>query len=94
MLNAVIGAYQEWKAEQSSHALKKLLQIRASVHRDGEVRDVSAEAVVPGDVVWLESGNRVPADIRLLSAHGLESDESLLTGESLPVLKDPSLDGG
>ena len=60
VLNAVIGTYQEWKAEQSSHALKKLLQIRASVHRDGQVRDVKAEEVVPGDVVWLESGNRVP----------------------------------
>lgn len=88
VLNAVIGAYQEWKAEQSSHALKKLLRIRASVHRGGEVREVKAEQVVPGDVVWLESGNRVPADIRLLSTHGLEVDESLLTGESLPVLKD------
>jgi magnesium-transporting ATPase (P-type) len=93
-LNAMIGAYQEWKAEQSSHALRKLLQIRASVHRDGEVREVSAEEVVPGDIVWLESGNRVPADIRLLSAHGLESDESLLTGESSPVLKDPAWRGG
>lgn len=90
VLNAVIGAYQEWKAEQSSHALRKLLKIRASVFRDGDVREVSAEEVVPGDVVWLESGNRVPADIRLVSAHGLESDESLLTGESLPVLKDPA----
>ncbi len=93
VLNAVIGAYQEWKAEQSSHALRKLLQIRASVHRDGDVREVSAEEVVPGDVVWLESGNRVPADIRLMSAHGLESDESLLTGESMPVLKDPAWNG-
>lgn len=93
VLNAVIGAYQEWKAEQSSHALRKLLQIRASVYRDGDVREINAEDVVPGDVVWLESGNRVPADIRLLSAHGLESDESLLTGESLPVLKDPSWSG-
>ncbi len=90
VLNAVIGAYQEWKAEQSTHALRKLLQIRASVVRDGEVREITAENVVPGDVVWLESGNRVPADIRLVSAHGLESDESLLTGESLPVLKDPA----
>ncbi|MCM2369846.1 cation-translocating P-type ATPase [Aporhodopirellula aestuarii] len=93
VLNAVIGSYQEWRAEQSSHALKKLLQIRASVHRDGEVREVPAEEVVPGDVVWLESGNRVPADIRLLTAHGLESDESLLTGESLPVSKDANWQG-
>ncbi len=93
VLNALIGAYQEWKAEQSSHALRKLLQIRASVQRDGDVRELNAEEVVPGDVVWLESGNRVPADIRMLSAHGLEADESLLTGESSPVLKDPSWSG-
>ncbi|WP_182865356.1 cation-translocating P-type ATPase [Rhodopirellula sp. JC639] len=94
VLNAVIGSFQEWKAEQSSQALKKLLQIRASVHRDGDVREVPAEEVVPGDIVWMESGNRVPADIRLVSAHGLESDESLLTGESLPVAKDPDWIGG
>ncbi|MDP1798922.1 MAG: HAD-IC family P-type ATPase, partial [Planctomycetaceae bacterium] len=88
MLNAIIGAYQEWQAEQSSHALKKLLRMHAQVERDGEVREVKAEEVVPGDVLWLESGNRVPADIRLLSAQGLEVDESLLTGESLTVRKD------
>ncbi|MBI4463360.1 MAG: HAD-IC family P-type ATPase, partial [Acidobacteria bacterium] len=87
ILNAIIGAYQEWKAEQSTHSLRKLLQIRAAVQRDGEVYEVDAEGVVPGDVVWLESGNRVPADVRLLMAHGLEVDESFLTGESLPVLK-------
>lgn len=88
MLNAIIGAYQEWQAEQSSHALKKLLRMHAQVERDGEVREVRADEVVPGDVLWLESGNRVPADIRLLSAQGLEVDESLLTGESLAVRKD------
>jgi len=87
ILNAVIGAYQEWQAEQSSHALKKLLRMHAQVERDGEVREIKAEEVVPGDVLWLESGNRVPADIRLLSAQGLEVDESLLTGESLAVRK-------
>ncbi len=93
VINAVIGAWQEWKAEQSSQALRKLLQIRASVERDGEIRELPAEDVVPGDIVWLESGYRVPADVRLLSAHGLEIDESLLTGESLPVLKDPTWQG-
>lgn len=87
-INALIGGYQEWRAEQSSRALQKLLHVRASVMRDGEVRELDAEAVVPGDVVWLESGNRVPADLRLLTTHGLEVDESLLTGESLAVLKD------
>lgn len=93
VLNAIIGSWQEWKAEKSSHALRRLLQIRAAVLRDGEVREINAEQVVPGDVVWLESGNRVPADMRLLSAHGLEIDESLLTGESLPVHKDPTWTG-
>ncbi|HUG17572.1 MAG TPA: HAD-IC family P-type ATPase [Planctomycetaceae bacterium] len=93
VINAVIGSYQEWKAEQSTHALRKLLQIRAAVQRDGEVHDIPAENLVPGDIVWLESGNRVPADLRLLTAHGFEVDESLLTGESIPVTKDPAWSG-
>jgi len=88
MLNAVIGTYQEYQAEQSSQALKKLLRMLAQAERDGVVREIIAEEVVPGDVLWLESGNRVPADIRLLSSQGLEVDESLLTGESLAVGKD------
>lgn len=83
-LNAIIGTYQEWQAEQSSQALRKLLRTQASVERDGEIREIPAEDVVPGDIVWLESGNRVPADLRLMSSQGLEIDESLLTGESLP----------
>ena len=88
LLNAIIGSWQEWQAEKSSYALRKLLRMHAQVERDGEVREVKAEELVPGDIVWLESGNRVPADIRLLSAQGLEADESLLTGESLAVRKD------
>lgn len=93
VLNAMIGGYQEWRAEKSTQALQKLLQIRAAVLRDGEVCEIDAEHVVPGDRVWLESGNRVPADLRLVSSHGLEIDESLLTGESLAVSKDPSWTG-
>ena len=93
VINAAIGSYQEWKAERSSDALKKLLKIQAAVSRGNDVRDLTAEDLVPGDVVWLESGNRVPADLRLLSAHGLEIDESLLTGESLPSTKDPAAIG-
>ncbi|MFM7845705.1 MAG: cation-translocating P-type ATPase, partial [Planctomycetota bacterium] len=88
LLNAAIGAYQEWHAERSSLALKKLLRTRAQVVRDGEVREIPSAEIVPGDIVCLESGNRLPADLRLLSAQGLEVDESLLTGESLPVRKD------
>lgn len=93
VLNAMIGGYQEWRAEKSSRALQKFLKIRASVVRDGDMREVDAEQVVPGDLVWLESGNRVPADLRLVSTHGLDVDESLLTGESLAVSKDPSWTG-
>ncbi|MCI0461226.1 MAG: HAD-IC family P-type ATPase [Gemmataceae bacterium] len=93
VINAAIGGYQEWRAEQSTRALQQLLQTRAAVLREGEVREINAEAVVPGDIVWLESGNRVPADIRLLSAQGLEVDESLLTGESLGVIKDAAWRG-
>ncbi len=89
LVNSLIGGWQEWKAERSSRALQQLLKIRATVVRDGDVREIAAEHVAPGDVVWLESGNRVPADLRLLSAHGLEVDESLLTGESLAVDKRP-----
>jgi magnesium-transporting ATPase (P-type) len=93
LLNAVIGAYQEWQAEQSSQALRKLLRIHAQVERDGEIREVAADEIVPGDILWLESGNRVPADVRLLSTQGLEVDESLLTGESLAVTKDAAWTG-
>ncbi|MEX1232214.1 MAG: HAD-IC family P-type ATPase [Planctomycetaceae bacterium] len=87
-INAVIGAYQESQAERSSYALRKLMRMQAQVERDGEVREIMADEVVPGDVVWLESGNRVAADIRLLSTLGVEIDESLLTGESMAVTKD------
>ncbi len=87
-INAVIGTVQEARAERASQALQQLLRIRAAVRRSHRVLDVDAEMLVPGDVVYLESGNRVPADIRLIAAHGLEVDESLLTGESLPVVKD------
>lgn len=93
LLNALIGGYQEWRAEQSSRALQKLLHIHAAVLRDGEVLEIDAEEVVPGDVIWLEAGNRVPADARLLTTSGLEMDESLLTGESLAIFKDPSWQG-
>lgn len=92
-LNALIGGYQEWKAERSTRALRKLLQIRASVIRNGNVQEIDAEQLVPGDIVLMESGNRVPADIRLLTSQGLEVDESFLTGESLPVTKDPAWTG-
>jgi magnesium-transporting ATPase (P-type) len=87
-LNSVVGGWQEWRAERQSQGLQRLLRIRATVIRDDESLDIDAAEVVPGDVVALESGQRVAADMRLLDAHGLELEEGLLTGESLPVLKD------
>lgn len=88
MLNTLIGGWQEWRAEQESHSLQKLLQISATVIRDGVACNINARQIVLGDLLSLESGQRVPADIRLIDAHGLEVDEALLTGESTPVLKE------
>lgn len=89
LVNAIIGSIQEWRAEQASRALHKLIITRCTATRNGESIELPALELVPGDIVWLESGNRVPADMRLIAAHGLEADESLLTGESLAVSKDP-----
>ncbi len=93
LVNAMIGGYQEWRAEQSSRALQKMLHVRATVIRDDSTREVDSEEVVPGDIVLLESGNRVPADVRLLSAQSLYVDESFLTGESAAVAKSSDWSG-
>ncbi|MDZ7779127.1 MAG: HAD-IC family P-type ATPase [Gemmatimonadota bacterium] len=89
LLNAVIGFVQEYRARQAMRALAKLSAPRAEVLRDGRSRTVPAAEVVPGDVVLLSSGVRVPADLRLLRVVGLDVDESMLTGESVSVSKDP-----
>lgn len=87
IVNSIIGYLQEYKAEQSVRALKKMLVSRARVLRDGIEREINSEELVPGDVVILYSGIRVPADIRLIHTTELRIDESILTGESLPVEK-------
>ncbi len=87
VLNAIIGTYQEWRAEQNAYALQSLLEIRARVRRNGEVLAVSAEDLVPGDIVLLESGDKVAADMRLAQVSNLGVDEALLTGESMPITK-------
>ncbi len=87
-INAVIGTFQEYSAQRAAAALQALVKTRSWVLREGDTYEISAEELVPGDIVLLESGDKVPADIRLLVSHDLEVDESLLTGESLPVLKD------
>ena len=85
--NAVIGFIQEGKAEKAMAAIRKMLAPRASVLRAGERRTVDGEQLVPGDVVLLEAGDKVPADLRLIQAHGLQVQEAILTGESVPVDK-------
>lgn len=87
--NAAIGAYQEHGAARAAQALQQLITARSMVLRAGETAIVDAEELVPGDIVLLESGTRVPADLRLLSERNLNVDESLLTGESLPTPKTP-----
>jgi magnesium-transporting ATPase (P-type) len=87
ILNAGIGYVQERRAEQSVRALMGMVAPHATVVREGRDIDVDSSVLVPGDVVLLESGARVPADLRLVSVNGLSVDESLLTGESLPVRK-------
>ncbi|MGY6520647.1 MAG: cation-translocating P-type ATPase [Mongoliitalea sp.] len=87
LINTVIGVYQEYNAEKSASNLTKLLRIRAKVKRDAEVLEIDSEDLVPGDLVILESGNKVPADLRLIQTAGLEVDESFLTGESQAIKK-------
>ncbi|MEO0752127.1 MAG: cation-transporting P-type ATPase [Pseudomonadota bacterium] len=90
VLNAALGFVQEWKAETSLAALRKLLSPQAIVLRDGQEQVVAAEDVVPGDVLVLSPGDKVVADAAVLRAAELAVDESVLTGESVPVPKDHS----
>ena len=89
-INTAIGFVTEWRAVRSMEALQELGEVTARVLRDGTEVLRSAEDLVPGDVVRLESGDLVPADLRLLDADRLQIDESALTGESVPVSKDPT----
>jgi len=87
LVNAVVGTFQEGRAERSMRALRRLTALRARALRDGEERDVDARDLVPGDVLVLAAGDAVPADARILDATRLEAVEAVLTGESQPARK-------
>jgi len=87
VINAIIGMLQEYSAQRAAEALQGLVRTSSRVLREREDYEIDAESLVPGDIVLLESGDRVPADLRLLDNRDLEIDESLLTGESLPIDK-------
>ena len=87
ILNAVIGVAQEYKAEKAMEALQKMTTPKALLRRGGEVYEVNSAEIVPGDIVLLEAGRSVPADLRLIESANLQVEESALTGESVPVDK-------
>ena len=88
LVNAIVGFIQESKAEEALQSLRAMVHTEATVIRDGRERRVPSDELIPGDLVVLEAGDKVPADIRLLRQSELHVDESALTGESLPVFKD------
>lgn len=87
ILNAVVGFFQEYKAEKAMYELKRLAASTARVIRSGVMRTVPASELVPGDIVKLEAGDTVPADLRLIEVHSIKIEEASLTGESYPVIK-------
>lgn len=91
VLNTFLGVYQENKASNALRALKEMASPHAKVIRDGHVSEIASHEVVPGDVVLLEAGDYVPADLRLVESVNLKIDEAALTGESVPVEKDAKL---
>jgi magnesium-transporting ATPase (P-type) len=89
LINALIGFIQEGKAEKSLDAIRNMLSLHATVIRDGQRREIAAEDLVPGEIVLLASGDKVPADLRLIETRNLRIEEAALTGESEPVEKSP-----
>jgi Ca2+-transporting ATPase len=91
LINAIVGIIQESKAEKALEALKKLSTPKAVVKRDGELKEVPSEEVVPGDIIIIDAGRYIPCDLRLIESANLKIEESALTGESVPVDKDSNL---
>lgn len=88
ILNAAIGVFQEYKAEKAIDALQQMTTPRSLVRRDGEVREINSEEIVPGDIIVIDAGRFIPADLRLIESANLQIEESALTGESVPSEKD------
>lgn len=88
LINAVIGFFQEYKAEKTLASLKNMSKPTAKTVRDGKIIEIPSHLLVPGDIIILEEGDNIPADVRLIEAIGLEINEALLTGESTPSPKD------
>lgn len=86
-INAIIGTYQEWSSEKSAEKLQNMIKIKTRVIRDGKSQEIDSDNIVIGDIVEVESGNKIPADLRLLEINNLSIDESILTGESKPKNK-------
>ncbi|MBW9145351.1 cation-translocating P-type ATPase [Clostridium sp. CM028] len=91
VINATVGIIQESKAEKALDALKKLSTPKAVVRRDGQLKEIPSNEVVPGDIIIIDAGRYVPCDLRLIETANLKIEESTLTGESVPVDKDASL---
>src|SRR5258708_12904186 len=89
VINAIVGFIQEGKAEEALEGIRKMLSLRAHTRRAGEWVELDAAELVPGDIVRLRSGDRVPADVRLIEAVNLRVEESALTGESVPPNNKP-----
>lgn len=88
VLNGVVGFIQEYRVEKTIQQLKKLVTVNANVYRDGVLQQIPSSNLVPGDLIVLEEGQKVPSDIRLIQVFNLETNEASLTGESTPVSKD------
>ena len=93
VINAIIGFIQEYKAENAVKALKKMVIPTAIVIRDGQEQEIDIREIVPDDIVILNEGDKIPADLKILEAYSLKIDESMLTGESVPVTKVAHKDG-
>lgn len=87
LINIGVGCYQEFKASKTIKLLKKYIEATASVLRDGKRQEIATSEIVPGDIVFLQAGDIVPADTRIIESHGLIVDEAIITGESAPIQK-------